>query len=181
MAEKKKRSGRRGYLDDFHVSAAGEYVYDGEYYTYLNKGKTRTRAIAELWAFTLICAGASVAGGCISANGAGNCIYVLLPYVLEVAFAGSLVWGLIRLTMGGEPMRGYVYEATVPKLPRRAAACAIAAALGFLGEGVYLLIHGFGGKTAGSVAYLALKLVCAGLALLLRRFLRGMEWNKKTK
>lgn len=163
------------------MSAAGEYVYDGEHYTYLNKGKTRPRALAELWALTAACAAAAVVSGCLNASGAGNCVYVLLPYVLEVAFAGSLVWGLARLTSGGEPLRGYVYEATIPKLPGRAAACAVAAGLGFLGEGVYLLLNGFGGKTAASIAYLALKPVCAGLALLLRRSLRGLEWQKKQK
>lgn len=163
------------------MSAAGEYVYDGEHYTYLNKGKTRARVMTELWTLAAACAAAAVASGCISANGAGNCVYVLIPYVLEVAFAGSFVWGLARLTSGGEPLRGYIYEATVPKMPGRAAACAVAAGLGFLGEGVYLLLHGFGGKTSASIAYLALKLVCAGLALLLRRLLRGLEWQKKQK
>ena len=181
MAERKKRAGRRAYLDDFHRSASGEYVYDGEYYTYLNKGKTRARALTELWSLAAACAAASVVSGCLSANGAGNCIYVLLPYVLEVAFAGSFIWALAQLTTGGEPLPEYIRDATIPKMPGRAAVCAAAAGLGALGEGIYLLLHGFGGKTAASTAYLALKLVCAGLALLLRRRIKSLEWQKKQK
>lgn len=182
MAEKKKRSGRRAYLDNFRRSASGEYIYTGDYYTYINSGgKPRKRALAELWAPAAACAAASLASGCLSANGAGNCIYVLLPYILELALAASVVWGMAKLSSGGDPIREYVYEASVPKLPRRAAACAIFALAGLVGEGVFLLLHGFGGKTAATLVYLALKLAAASIAMVFRGNIKRFEWQKTKK
>ena len=42
MAEKnKKRGGRRAHLNDFHVNLAGDYVYTGAHYTYVDQGRSR--------------------------------------------------------------------------------------------------------------------------------------------
>ena len=44
MAEKnKKRGGRRAHLNDFHVNLAGDYVYTGAHYTYVDQGRSRDR------------------------------------------------------------------------------------------------------------------------------------------
>ena len=41
MAEKnKKRGGRRAHLNDFHVNLAGDYVYTGAHYTYVDQGRS---------------------------------------------------------------------------------------------------------------------------------------------
>ena len=47
MAEKnKKRGGRRAHLNDFHVNLAGDYVYTGAHYSYVDQGRSRDRVPA---------------------------------------------------------------------------------------------------------------------------------------
>ena len=49
MAEKnKKRGGRRAHLNDFHVNLAGDYVYTGTHYSYVDQGRSRDRVQREL-------------------------------------------------------------------------------------------------------------------------------------
>ena len=64
MAEKnKKRGGRRAHLNDFHVNLAGDYVYTGAHYTYVDQGRSRDRVQRELWGLSIAILLAVVAGG----------------------------------------------------------------------------------------------------------------------
>lgn len=50
MAEKnKKRGGRRAHLNDFHVNLAGDYVYTGAHYSYVDQGAAATGSSGSCW------------------------------------------------------------------------------------------------------------------------------------
>ena len=90
MAEKnKKRGGRRAHLNDFHVNLAGDYVYTGAHYSYVDQGRSRDRVQRELLGLSVAVVLAVVAGGCSDAPAMLNCWYVILPYICEAAAAVS--------------------------------------------------------------------------------------------
>ena len=109
MADRKKK---RAYLDDFEKDLNGNYQYRGAHYHY--KGtKSRGRALAWLW---VLCGGATAYAP----------VWLLLPYMAGLLAAGYAVYLLVRLTAAGEPLRAYIHEQTVLKLP---GSCTLAAVL----------------------------------------------------
>lgn len=172
------RRKRRAYLDHFTKTASGEYVYAGGYYAFQDAGKSRKRALAELWICWGCATAAILAGGCIPAPGVGSCAYVLIPYVAAVIAAFSMLWAVGQLTAGGDPLREYVYRDSVEKLPRRSLATAVCALLALAGEGVYLALHSGQAGAAWGAGFLALMAVSAGAALWCRSAILRLKWTK---
>jgi hypothetical protein len=108
-----------------------------------------------------------------------NCPYVILPYVVGFVSAVSLCWGLGRLTAGGDPLRAYVYEASVKAIPQRAMLTAVFAGLAVLGEGVYLLLHGSSNETFYSFFFVVLEILTCLFALLSKQGVKKQKWKKK--
>ncbi len=168
-------------MEHFHRNAAGEYIYSGAHYVYATQEIPRRRALGELWVYTGLALGAFLAGGCIRVPGLGGCAYVLLPYVAGVIASGSLIWTMGQLSAGGDPLREYVYQVTVKRLPRRMLMMGAAACLSLVGEGVYLLSQGGAGRTGLGVVFMlseALAAVCGALGW---RRGRGLSWTKTEK
>lgn len=183
MAEekKKKKRKRRAYLDSFQMGDDGKYAYKGAQYAFVQKEKGLRRVLAELWAMGALLAAAVVAAGCVTAPGMDECFYLILPYTAEFVAAVSVCWGLARLTAGRDPLREYIYKATVEQIPLRAGFAAICAAAVLLAESIYLILNGTDGKTAGCIVFVALQGAALGLALLLRRRIRAEEWRKASR
>ena len=176
MAEKnKKRGGRRAHLNDFHVNLAGDYVYTGAHYSYVDQGRSRDRVQRELLGLSVAVVLAVVAGGCSDAPAMLNCWYVILPYICEAAAAVSVIWAVLRLRKAEEPIREYIYKKSVQALPHRAMLCMIFAGLGFVTMVLYLAMNGSGGRVASVIAYLALKALVAGGAWLLWRYMLTLK------
>ncbi len=179
MAEKnKKRGGRRAHLNDFHVNLAGDYVYTGAHYSYVDQGRSRDRVQRELLGLSVAVMLAVVAGGCSDAPAMLNCWYVILPYICEAAAAVSVIWAVLRLRKAEEPIREYIYKKSVQALPHRAMLCMIFAGLGFVTMVLYLAMNGSGGRVASVIAYLALKALVAGGTWLLWRYMLTLKWEK---
>lgn len=172
------RRKRRAYLDHFTKNAAGEYIYEGDHYTFQDTGKSRKRALTELWLLVGCTAAAVLAGGCIPAPGVGNCPYVLVPYVAAIITSFSGIWSLGQITAGGDPMREYVYHDSVEKLPGRALATAACAALALVGEVLFLCLNGGGGKLAFGLLFLLLMGGSAVAAFWTRRTISRLNWSK---
>ena len=134
MAEEKKRRGRRAYLEDFQKTATGEYVYTGKLHYYETQGLERRQALLRLWLLTGAIAAAVVVSGCVPAAGMSNTFYVLLPYAGALLSAASVVWLMCRLAAGGDPLRHYVYTATVAQMRVRGRLVLIFSALTLVGE-----------------------------------------------
>jgi hypothetical protein len=170
------RRRRRRYLDHFQKSASGEYIYSGEHYTYQAHGFSRKKALTVLWLLQGAAAVLILAGGCIPAPGVGRCAYVLVPYMAAVITVFMGLWALSQLALGGDPLREYVYEDTVKKLPIRLLLTTIFSGLAALGEGVFLLRNG--GSTGYGVLFLVLLMLAAAGTLVARCFLSKLEWSK---
>lgn len=178
MAEKnKKKKGRRAYLDDFQTTVSGEMIYCGAYYGFQGGDRARRRFLLKLAAASAMAAVFSVLSGCVPAPGTLNCFYVLLPLLGSILSAVSVLWAAIRLIGGGETLREYVYTATVEELPLRTALCIGCAGLSILGELLFLLLNGAGGKVPG----LLLFLISQGMVLLASLFCRKTAAAAKWK
>ena len=181
MAKKQKKHGRNSYLNDFRLNVAGEYIYDGALYA-CQGGADGIRALQRrVWAAGALLVLAAVLGGCIPAPGMQDRFYVILPYLGEVTASLAAGWALIRLGRSWTAVREYVYERTVPALPRRTMAAAVFALLGAAAEGVHLVLSGAGGQMFFAVLYFLLKLLAAGSALTIRRAVRLSNWDKVSK
>lgn len=171
MAEQKRR--RRSYLEDFHETASGEYVYTGRIHPFEGTASERVRALAALWGCTALSLAALVAGGCLPAAGMDGCPYVLLPYAAALLAEVSVVWLMGRLTAGGESLRDYVYKSTVGKARVRGTIAAAFCGLTLAGEGLYLALNGAGERRAGSAALCLLLMLALGMQVLWLRLARG--------
>ena len=171
MSKKKRQS----KLDCYQRSASGEYIYTGSYMTYVEEGRSRRRLLTELWCMG---AGASVcllAGGFLPVESFTGCGYVLVPYMLALLASIAVLWHLGELTGGGEPIKTYVYEATVPRIPRLSVLSVLGAALCILGQIVRCAVNG--SCTVSEILFLLLEAAGAALLLLLRRSLLRAKWR----
>jgi hypothetical protein len=178
VAEKKKRKGRRAYLNDFYQDVSGEYQYTGRLRRYEGQLPWRDAArrigiLSGAMALALVAVGMLPAPSMV---GMGS-FYVILPYILELVGVFLSGWSAVRLIGSGEELRSYVYEATVEKLPGRLTMSAIFAGASLAGNLVYLLLKGFGGKVILSLAVLALHGAVLAAALVLKGFLSSLRWS----
>lgn len=173
MAEEKKKK-RRAYLEGYQRDQAGKYVWHGELYTFQGSGRQAAerelrRELGKLWG---LCGGmmaALIAAGCITAPGMDNCFYVILPYGAGMAAGVSVCWALYRFTTGGNPLKSYVYSASVKALPRRTALAALCAVLCIAGDILFVCRGGLEGKLLDFVLFLAMNGLFAASSLLMRR------------
>jgi len=167
---------RRSALDDIQKNAAGEYIYTGAFYRYATPELPRKTALMRLWLMGGLSAGAALTAGVLPAPGAMDAFYVVIPYVLGVIAEVSVLWALGRLSLGGDPVRAYVWETAVTHLPRRALLAAVLLGLAVLGECLFLLLHRDSGPMAA--AFLALLLASGALLLGCRRLLGKLRWER---
>lgn len=177
MAEKKRKK-RRAYLDAFQKNEEGKYEYKGKLYRYREGEKSLHRELMRLWILCLSMMAVLIAAGCTDAPGAANCAYVLIPYTVNFMTGISVCWGLYRLTAGGHPLRAYIYQASVAQVPGRAAATAIGAGAAIAGEVFFVIRNGMEDKMAGFVFFLFLEGAAMLLAVLIRKCMGQMSWDK---
>lgn len=202
MPETKKKK-RRAYLDSFRKNEEGRYDYTGNVYYFAGNdieennaegndfagnsperngfrgnGEALRPCLMKLWLLGAVLLGCLIAAGCISVPGMDNCFYVLLPYAAALMAGISVLWALGRMTAGGNPLKEYVYQASVEKLPERAVMTVFFAAAAAAGEAVYICLHGAEGKPAGFCVFMLLNFAAAGAALMLRREIKTMKWIK---
>lgn len=178
MAEKKYK-GRKAYLNDFKRNEKGEYSYEGTLYEWKGVPEAYKRTLLELWFFGILELLCAAAAGFFDAPGAMNCFYVILPYIIGLVAAFSVLWGIIRLTEGKNPMRSYIYEASVGKLPARTLLVMIFSGIAVAGELLYVILHGSGGKFPVILAFLLLEALTLLLALKIYKIVSKMSWEKK--
>jgi hypothetical protein len=171
MSDKKKNKGRRAYLNDF-VKSAGGYVYTGKIYKYKGSDFRKYRLTIvglslAICALTLLC-------GFIPLAGMDNCFYVIIPYVLEIAFRGSAVWALCRLIYHGSELREYVYSSTVKSIPTRLIVFSAATLLSIFAAIIYMCINSVFNLI--SVIALIAKMISILSALILRKVILTNDW-----
>ena len=121
------RNKRHSKLEYFQRNAAGEYIYTGKHMSYVSTEKSRKRLLLELWGLGTAGTICLLLSGFLPLRSFRGCFYVLLPYMIALVAAISCLWTIGELTGGGDPLRQYVHDATVLKLPGRAMVSAVAA------------------------------------------------------
>lgn len=176
--KKKKRPGRRDYLNDFHPNVAGEYIYTGTHYIYNVETKSFKTHLTHLWVFGALAMVCAIVGGCLPNVHFDKVPYVLLPYTVGLVACGATLYALGKMSVGGGKLRSYVYKSSVAKLPRRTLITAIASGLTFVTGIVAALI----GKLAGSVPMICIfsctQVALCCFSLLVYRENRVSQWNE---
>ena len=179
MDEEKKtrRRGRRAYLDDFRRNVSGEYIYIGPLHAFRGTAESRKRGLIRWGLMAVGMAALGIVGGCIYAPGTTHCAYIMIPYVAGLLAAWSVLWAFARLAKGGDPLRGYVYDATVSQFRLRTMITAVGAGCAVAGELVYVALHGVQGMLPGMLLFLGSQGAMLALALLWRPLGREMVWE----
>lgn len=181
---KERRFEKRGYLRYIHRDASGAYVYTGGYYVL--QGGTYRAFLGRLFLFAVPIAACVAAAGSVPNPAMGwlgpnakefNAFYTIIPYILEVAFTGSILWAAMKILTNERPLREYVYHGSVPRFSLRCILTAAAAGLTMAGETVFLILHGPMGQTWSAVLAYVLHAAVLALALLLRRYVGGTVWR----
>ena len=182
MAKERKLRGKARRASYFIRTASGEFIYQGPLYAPASKGRVSPERIWLLrWGMGVVIGLLWIADGCVPVHGMVNTFYVILPYGIGLICAAMLLWAVIQMGLRPAPLREYVYEATVKKLPVRTLAVAICAGLTAIGEAVSLLLEGGGGSAPGMTAFFLLSQgVVLALAALWFRLERGFDWEKQT-
>lgn len=171
-----EKRGRRAYLQYFTPTQNG-YEYTGPVCRCLNPPQERKRLLWQQGGCCVVMAAAVIVAGCIPAPGTANCFYVLLPYLWVLAAVILTCWAFVQLAGGGEPLRRYVYDRSLPRLPVRLGFTAAGAAMALAGEVFYLL----NGADDGQLWAAALFAVCQGsiltAAFAMRRLCAQMRYE----
>ena len=108
-----------------------------------------------------------------------GCAYLIIPYLVELALARSIVWAAFRLSEGGARLRDYEYRSAVESVPRRCIAFLVLAAVGALSETVYLILSGNEGRVISAILFFVLKALEILSALALRDIVRKTQWERE--
>lgn len=170
------RKNKRAYLDDFEKDLNGNYQYRGAHYYY--KGtQPRGKALAGLW---VLCGGGAaclLAAGFVHGATAHAPFWLLLPYMAGLLAGVYVLYLLVRLTAGGDPLRAYIHEQTAQKLPGVCLAAAVLAALTAAAQLVQLALGGQ--NLAARLLFAALQTVAAAAFIRANKRFKVLKYEKQ--
>ena len=170
------RKNKHAYLDDFEKDLNGNYQYRGVHYYY--KGtQPRGKALAGLW---VLCGGGAaclLAAGFVHGATAHAPFWLLLPYMAGLLAGGYVLYLLVRLTAGGDPLRAYIHEQTAQKLPGVCLAAAVLAALTAAAQLVQLALGGQ--NLAARLLFAALQTVAAAAFIRASKRFKVLKYEKQ--
>ena len=170
------RKNKHAYLDDFEKDLNGNYQYRGAHYYY--KGtQPRGKALAGLW---VLCGGGAaclLAAGFVHGATAHAPFWLLLPYMAGLLAGVYVLYLLVRLTAGGDPLRAYIHEQTAQKLPGVCLAAAVLAALTAAAQLVQLALGGQ--NLAARLLFAALQTVAAAAFIRANKRFKVLKYEKQ--
>ena len=170
------RKSKHAYLDDFEKDLNGNYQYRGAHYYY--KGtQPRGKALAGLW---VLCGGGAaclLAAGFVHGATAHAPFWLLLPYMAGLLAGVYVLYLLVRLTAGGDPLRAYIHEQTAQKLPGVCLAAAVLAALTAAAQLVQLALGGQ--NLAARLLFAALQAVAAAAFIRASKRFKVLKYEKQ--
>lgn len=170
------RKNKHAYLDDFEKDLNGNYQYRGVHYHY--KGtQPRGKALAGLW---VLCGGGTaclLAAGFVHGATAHAPFWLLLPYMAGLLAGVYVLYLLVRLTAGGDPLRAYIHEQTAQKLPGVCLAAAVLAALTAAAQLVQLALGGQ--NLAARLLFAALQTVAAAAFIRASKRFKVLKYEKQ--
>ncbi len=170
------RKNKHAYLDDFEKDLNGNYQYRGAHYYY--KGtQPRGKALAGLW---VLCGGGTaclLVAGFVHGATAHAPFWLLLPYMAGLLAGVYVLYLLVRLTAGGDPLRAYIHEQTAQKLPGVCLAAAVLAALTAAAQLVQLALGGQ--NLAARLLFAALQTVAAAAFIRASKRFKVLKYEKQ--
>lgn len=170
------RKNKHAYLDDFEKDLNGNYQYRGAHYYY--KGtQPRGKALVGLW---VLCGGGTaclLAAGFVHGATAHAPFWLLLPYMAGLLAGVYVLYLLVRLTAGGDPLRAYIHEQTAQKLPGVCLAAAVLAALTAAAQLVQLALGGQ--NLAARLLFAALQTVAAAAFIRANKRFKVLKYEKQ--
>ena len=170
------RKNKHAYLDDCEKDLNGNYQYRGAHYYY--KGtQPRGKALAGLW---VLCGGGTsclLAAGFVHGATAHAPFWLLLPYMAGLLAGVYVLYLLVRLTAGGDPLRAYIHEQTAQKLPGVCLAAAVLAALTAAAQLVQLALGGQ--NLAARLLFAALQTVAAAAFIRANKRFKVLKYEKQ--
>ena len=170
------RKNKRAYLDDFQRDLNGNYQYCGKHCHYVGKTPRKT-VLLRLW---LLCGGAAAltaGAGFVPGATAHAPAYVSLSYVAALLAAVYVLYTLLRMTAGGEPLRAYLHEQTAEKLPGRCTLAAVLCAVSAAGQGIATCAATQ--NRASNVTYRVFLVLAAAGYLAAAKAVKAMEYEKR--
>ena len=175
--EETKKKKRKAYLNDFEKNHSGDYVYKGTMYFY--EGDDLKQKLLRLWAMGLLILLLVAIVGMIESPGTINCFYVIIPYLGVFLAAVSVVWAIVRTTIGRNPIRSYVFEASFAKINDRCIYVMICSVASEICELVYVIRNGFEGNLFAGILFLLFMPIAFGVAYCLRQYVQKIPWAKQ--
>ena len=170
------RKNKHAYLDDFEKDLNGNYQYRGAHYYY--KGtQPRGKALAGLWVLCGCGAACLLAAGFVHGATAHAPFWLLLPYMAGLLAGVYVLYLLVRLTAGGDPLRAYIHEQTAQKLPGVCLAAAVLAALTAVAQLVQLALGGQ--NLAARLLFAALQTVAAAAFIRANKRFKVLKYEKQ--
>ena len=169
---------RRSYYDDYKKTASGEYIYAGLRYEYTSKsGKTRVRWMREMLLLSFAALAAVCVPGFMLVPGLNRCAYVAMPYGADIIAAGYLFMITMRLALAKDDIKAWEYDKSIKMFPGAAVFLTVVCAINLIGEIVYVVLNGTGGRTAEFIVALVCQLAAGTFAVLIHRLAKSVKWK----
>lgn len=169
---------KKDHLNKYSLDAQGEYHYTGDYYKL--KGE-KAKAMSMSLFFSVLTEILLIVAGLFPAGGVMDTWYVILPYGAAVVLGGVIIYRTAQWVKGHGEITEYVYEKSIKKMPALRKAMVIVLTISFVGELIWLFIHGRGYYFTGSILFL----LCVGDAALLQatalRSESKLEWEREVQ
>lgn len=157
---KHKRWNRAAKASQFTRGAGGEMIYVGRHYSFQGDERSYRQGMRQRMALAAVMAVAHLAGGMMPVPALYNTWYVIAPFMLTFFAVVSLVWAVCRMVYWGNPLREYVYDATVKQIPIRATLAMILSMCTLCGQIAYVVTHSLQGvEYLYTLAFLGLEIV----------------------
>lgn len=179
MMEREKHGGGKAYLKDFQKTASGEYIYTGRHMEYASKNALPFKKwYLRLLALNAASVALAAASGFLPFEGLKNCLYVILPLVIELFIVS---WTLFRLISSGRNsrLRLYAYDTAFKNLTARNTAAMVFSVLGAIGSIVFELVEKPGGGLIWALLYAAFKLAALWCGFFSCRLFKNAVWEEK--
>ncbi|MGN0204875.1 MAG: hypothetical protein ACI4BB_10050 [Coprococcus sp.] len=179
MTQKKRYRGRRKtYVDDYRINENGEYEYQGVRYQWNISEAEGRRLLLQLRLMGPLIFIFILLAGCIPSPGVNHWPFLMIAYLVGLVVSLSL-WILLWQMCGEKsPMRGYVYDETVEKLPFRILLTAVFTIASILGEVVYVILYGTEGKAFGAVLFIILEIMALICTMYTWKRFQTVKWEK---
>ncbi len=164
------------YLDDFRRTVSGEYIYAGDMHRF-DGDKPLKKSVLKYILLSAVSFVLIVACGCFRVAGMNACAYVLLPYTAGLILNAIALWAVCRLSFSSNPVRDYVYKATVPRFSRCSMFSLICFVVTLIGDIVFVAINGFGRFLVNNIIFYVFVVCCFLLSLIAYLGFKKLPWT----